>query len=588
MKRYSYLFKRSNEVVNNKNQFYVQGLINRPTRRQWSRILFLSVMIGILGGLSAIILKITIDFFIHFFFQFLLPHLSIYIGEFNIGYIILPVLGACVISPILSRWSKNTIGGGVGKVLESVTYKRSDFKAKDWFFKLFGSSITIGSGGSGGPEGPIIQMNASIGGFIGGIFHLTPNEKRILVACGVSSGISAFFNAPLGGTIFAIELLVPSLEFFVTVPVFFAGILGGFIGKLFINPEILFLENSSLLSYQADEFIYFIILGVLCGVLAYLWLKIFTLIQKKFNEFKINDILKPILGAVLIGVVLMLFPNKGLNGDGISFIDFDQLILEHWWILFLLGIGKMITTSITIGSGGSAGMFAPGLYIGAMFGGSFALIMNILFPSSIHNEYLYFILGMGAFFAAASQEPIGILLIIAEMVSNIVIILPLMICITLAFVVDWMLTEGKLIYTIKQELNNKPIRTDTITHFLNATIDEYTQRNFKILEINNEKYKGMKILDFNEILLIISNDDNKVMGFINSKDFTRNRSKEENSEDLKHLVNINVVKLVTYTKVLDAIDIMDENQIDWLLVVHPDFPDQFYGILYKEDILKNT
>lgn len=576
-----------------------RSLIERPIRSQWVKILFLSLLTGLLGGLSAVILKNAIKYMIHFFFQIILPFLSIPIGTLNLGYFFLPIIGALIISPILSKWNKASQGGGVGNILESVAFKRCNLKGKDWFFKLFGSAITIGSGGSGGPEGPIIQMNASLSGFIGHLFHLSPNEKRILVACGVSSGIAAFFNAPLGGTIFSIELLIPSLEFFVVVPVFFAGILGGTIGKLLINSELSFIDHSITLSYTPSEFVLFLVFGILMGFLAFLWLKLFTLIQKRFNNLKVNTIIKPVIGAIPIGILLTLFPNIGLHGDGISYIDLDQLITTSWWVLVLIGFGKMITTAITIGSGGSAGVFAPSLFIGTMFGGAFASIMNILLPGSIENEYIFFIIGMGAFFAAASQEPLGILLIITEMIANAFIVLPLMVATMSAFLIQWWLTNGKLIYTINQELNQKPIRTDTMTHLLNTSIDEYIKEDVTIIDFSNEIPKSYEIpisyltpssnnRNNEEVLIIPVILNHEILGFLQRDDINKISGNTLTFESIQPHIKKNFIKVNPHTKLLDALDMMEEQQTDWVFVVHSIHQNQFYGLVLKKDIIRGS
>ncbi|HME51110.1 MAG TPA: chloride channel protein [Candidatus Lokiarchaeia archaeon] len=559
-----------------------KNILHHHDVRRWLVLDVLALVVGILGGFSAILLQWCIAWFKTLFFSFILPAISLRIGGFNLGYIILPIIGAAIVSPVLTRYAASLKGGGVGSIMESVAYQRAEIAPRTWPLKLLGSAITIGSGGSGGPEGPTIQMGASIGAMLGQWFHLMPNEKRVLIVCGVGAGIGSFFNAPLGGTIFAIELLLPSFEFATTIPAFIAGVAGGAIGNWLSQPEFLLKSITYPAGYSLGEYGFLAVFGLVLGALGFLWCKFYFKAQKKFARLKVHPALKPVVGALVTGCIIMLIPSLGIAGsgaDGVNFVLSNQL-----FFLLLLGLGllKMVTTAATVGSGGSAGLLAPSFYIGCMLGGGFVGFFNFLVPGAIDNVVIYYMLGMGAFFTAASQEPIGILILLTEMSGTLATLLPLMVVITPAFIISALLSKGLSIYTTGQELKNRPIHGDTEMILLESTVCEYVVKDLKQLSPGMNAFEASTIFKSQSYPVLPVLEVDRIVGIISVSDLNKGSAEDGTMANVDALMQTTFPSVPSCTKLQEALDMTIEKDSNWLVVVDPGKSDLFLGLFLKD------
>ncbi len=380
-------------------------------------IFALAVVVGVVGGLGAIFFRLLIDFNRAVFFDFVLPNFSYYVGGYNVGIILIPALGGLLVGPIIFKYARETKGHGVPEVIEAVHLKGGKIRSSVAFIKILVSSITLGSGGSAGREGPIAQIGASFGSIIGSVFFKAKKHVRLMVSCGVAAGISATFNAPLGGAVFAMEVISLRTGLVSAMPILVSAVVGdvvmaGFLGfsPAIISPEYAF-KNIS-------EIPVFFIVGTLFGVLSFLWLKIFYKIERTFDSLRFPEKFKPILGGLMVGVLGMLFFKYGIMGIGYDDINaavVGKLSLE---LLIVLGVVKIFATSFTVGSGSSGGVFAPTLYIGAMLGAASGLIAQGFFPEIVQQPYAFALIGMGALFAGAAKAPLTALVMIPEMTVN--------------------------------------------------------------------------------------------------------------------------------------------------------------------------
>ncbi|GAH83135.1 unnamed protein product, partial [marine sediment metagenome] len=241
------------------------------------------------------------------------------------------------------------------------------------------SAITIGSGGSAGREGPIAQIGSTVGSYIGNIFKLEPQQKKLLVVCGLSAGIAGTFNAPLGGAIFGMEILLRGIGIFNAMPVILASVVGVAVSASFLGQETAF-HLSDIVLWKPQELPLFLLLGVIFGLISVIWVKVFYGSETIFEKIKIPESLKMGVGGLLTGVLIMFFPVYGIAGVGYEGIDLALAGSLAIGFAFLLGAIKILATSFTIGSGGSGGIFAPSLFIGAMFGVGFGGLFKLAFP----------------------------------------------------------------------------------------------------------------------------------------------------------------------------------------------------------------
>jgi len=299
------------------------------------------------------------------------------------------------------------------------------------WYRFLASAATIGSGGSGGREGPIAQIGAAIGDWVGRRIGASSDRKRLLLGCGTAGAIAAAFNAPLGGLIFAIELIMGDFNIKVFSPLIFSAVIATVTSRHFEGDVPVFaLPSYSLVSTW--EVLFFIILGIGCGLLSALFYRIYFL-GYKFETLKVHPIFLPAIGGVLVGVLGIFFPDVLGNGYG----SMSKILTGNMGLTLALSLIfiKMIATSVTLGSRGSGGMFAPALFIGSMAGGAFGIVIHQLFPGITSASDAYALVGMGAVMAAAAHAPLTCILMGFELTNNYEVILPIMLaCISSTFV----------------------------------------------------------------------------------------------------------------------------------------------------------
>ncbi|MFN2225393.1 MAG: chloride channel protein, partial [Anaerolineae bacterium] len=327
--------------------------------------------------------------------------------------------------------------------------------------KSLASSISIGSGGSVGREGPIVQIGSALGSTLGQMLHMSDERIRNLVACGAAGGIAATFNAPIAGVIFALEVILGqfSVRYFSTVVI--ASVTASVVGRVaFGNVPAFAVPEYQMASPW--ELVLYAVMGVLAALVAVAFTRILYFFEDLFDNWKgFPEYLKTPVGGALLGLGGLLFfrlnqnPGMQVPGDPVAFfgVGYDAMewaLLGKGTVLLLLGllVVKILATSLTIGSGGSGGVFAPSLFIGAMMGGAFGYAANALFPNVTAAPGAYALVGMAAVFAGAARAPITSILILFEMTDDYRIILPLM----LATVISTILAEHlsrESIYTLK-------------------------------------------------------------------------------------------------------------------------------------------
>ena len=443
----------------------------------WMLILVLAVIMGIIGGFSAVLLRFLIETISQFFLEIILPIISINIWGYNFGYILLPATGGLIVGIIIHFWAKETKGSGIPFLLESMALKGAHIKAQTGLFKTIVSSLTIGSGGNAGREGPIALIAASFGSFFGKKLKLKTQDKRLLMTCGLAAGIAGSFNAPLGGALFGLEILYQGVSIIGSIPVFLAAIIGSIVAGAIYGVDPTFDLNFAVGAINPIEYIFFSIFGILIAFIAFFRFQIYRFIEKRYRRMSIPGFFKPALGGMVTGIIIMLFPSFGFYGIGFEGI---QMALANEFtplLLLLLGMLKIIATANTIGSGGSGGIFAPLLYIGCMFGGAYGLFLQIIFPNMVSNPLIYCLLGSAALFAASAQAPLNISIMMAEMSHNFILLPPLLITSVISFLVGRILFKGSSIYTMMLEQDGIIIKPDTIYLLDNLQVHEIMSSN---------------------------------------------------------------------------------------------------------------
>ncbi len=361
--------------------------------------------------------------------------------------ILAPAVGGLLYGPLVNRFAPEARGHGVPEVMYAVTKRGGRIPGKVAIVKSLASAITIGSGGSVGREGPIVQIGSALGSSLGRAARMPESHLRTLVACGAAGAIAATFNAPIAGVFFALELLLRDFAARSFGVVVLSSVTASIVGRSLLgdNP---FLTLPTFTIVDPSEFALFAVLGLAAGLTGVGFTKILYAVEDACDWAWRGkpEWLRPVAGGLLLGLLLFALPQ--MYGVGYPVLEKGVQGGYALGFLVLLLIGKVVATSLTIGIGGSGGVFAPSLFIGAMLGAAFGQIAGALFPVFAGQTGTFALVGMGAVFAGATRAPITAAIILFELTGEYSIILPLLLAIVIATGVSRKLSKDT-IYTLK-------------------------------------------------------------------------------------------------------------------------------------------
>lgn len=338
---------------------------------------------------------------------------------------VIPALGGLLVGPLVYFLAREAKGHGVPEVMAAVAEKDGILRPRLVLIKALASAITIGSGGSAGREGPIVQISSAIGSTIGQLLKMKPDTLKTLVACGAAGGISATFNAPIGGVLFAQEVILGKFATDNFILIVISSVISAIISRIFWGDIPAFLVHAYGM-VSPFELLFYLALGILAGIFAVIYIKTLYKFEDTFDSITvIPEYIKPVIGGLLVGCIGLYFPQ--VFGVGYEHIESVLANQFPWYLVFGLLLFKLLATSLTIGSGGSGGVFAPSLFMGCMLGGSFGYLVNHAFAGISAPPGAYALVGMAGVFAGVSQAPITGILIVFEMTGDYKVVLPLMI-----------------------------------------------------------------------------------------------------------------------------------------------------------------
>ncbi|OGQ94254.1 MAG: chloride channel protein [Deltaproteobacteria bacterium RIFOXYD12_FULL_57_12] len=450
-------------------------IISRLMPREGVMLAAMAILVGAGTGLAAVGFIRLIAFIQNFSYtraESFLPELG------RLWFIIVPVLGALVSGPIIAFFAMEAKGHGVPEVMQALVLRGGRIRPRVAIAKVIASAFCIGSGGSAGREGPIVQVGATLGSSLGQWFRLSDERIKNLVACGAAAGIAATFNAPIAGVVFATEVLQNEFRVAAFGNVLIAAVSSSIVSQFFLGARPAFNVPSYVMN-SPWEILLFGVLGVLAALVGILFIRLLNAFENLFDAWRFPLTLKPAVGAVLLGSLAFLYPYLAgimpvsgqemrlgaplidniphVFGSGFSFLEQVLQGNASFWLLALLVMLKPLATSLTLGSGNSGGVFAPSLFTGAMLGGAFGHGAAALFPKIAGAPGAYALVGMAALFAASARAPLTSILIVFEMSNDYHLILPLMAASMVASSLAQLL-HPESIYTIK--LAKKGIRFD--------------------------------------------------------------------------------------------------------------------------------
>ncbi len=561
-------------------------IITRITIKDHTFLIVFAGLVGLGSGFGAVGFKWLISFFHNAIFIKGHDLLGISPGLHQILLPLLPMAGGLLVGPLSYFFPTEAKGHGVPEVMESVALKSGVIKPRTVGLRALASAISIGSGGSAGREGPIVQIGAAIGSTIGQMLRVSGERIKILVGCGAAGGIAATFNAPIAGVLFSLEIILGDFNMRTFSPIVISSVIATATARAIEGDVPSFtVPPYELISHW--EILFYIILGVFCGLIARLYVKTLYWFEDFFEErVNIPTILKPALGGLILGIIGIFLPQ--IFGNGYEAMGDALNSRMIWYMAFVLIFIKILATSITLGSGGSGGIFAPSLFIGAMMGGTFGALIHSTFPAITAPKGAYALVGMGSVVAAAAHAPMTTILILFELTNDYEIILPIMVsCIVSTFIARRLSLES--IYTVK--LNRKGISIDQgrDVNIMNSilvkdvmvdkvdTIPENTHFKELLEIVTRSKHFYFPVVDKRGLMTgILSFQDIRGMIFEHGL---------YNLLVAKELATENVVTVFPDNNLTEALEKFTSKGIEQLPVVKKENPGQVIGMLRRGDVI---
>lgn len=500
--------------------------------------------------------------------------------------ILIPTLGGLIVGPLLHFLAREAKRSGVPDVMQSVILQGGFIRPRVALIKALTTAITIGTGGSVGREGPIVQIGSSIGSSIGQIFRVSSQRMKTFVGCGAAAGIAAAFNAPVAGALFAVEIILQNFAFAQFSPIVISSVMATVISHGFKGSFAEFqIPEYTLNSYS--EMWFYLELSILLGLIAFVFIKAIYFSEDIFEKrIKLPPYLKPALGGLLVGSIAVFFPDiMGIGYESINLALHGQLLGK---IAVLLVLIKIVSTSITIGSGGAGGIFAPSLFLGAMTGVYFGNVLNKIFPGLDANPGAYALVAMGGMVSAVTHAPITAIIMIFELTNNYTIILPLMItCIVSTTVCSTLSRES--VYTLALVRRNVHIKTGSEYNIMKSLFvkDTYTRSIETVKETQSFDQLIERLLTAQDPCFPVLNSSGKLRGMISLNTIKESLFDKDVLGDLLIVKDV-AVKGVTGVTLCDnchsALKKMNRSSLLGIPVVDDKDPERLLGMIWRKDI----
>jgi len=504
--QYPGYIKLAKKIANKINKWRLKRNIQR------NFLIYCSVIVGLLGGLAAILLKYVVG---------LMEELSKDIAAhlyYHLAFAFLPALGILLTVFYQHVINRDHIEKGIGRIIINIKRNRSNIKINNVYAHLATSSLTVGFGGSSGLEAPIVIMGAALGSNTGKFFNLSPYEKTVLIAAGASAGIAAVFNSPIAGVLFSLEILIGEITIPTFIPLLIASATGVVVSKLLYSGQLFHLVTGG---WVLNAIPFYVILGLFSGWISVYISKVAGILEsgifKKYNRYQ-----RALAGGLILGVIIMIFP--ALFGEGYSHLqgilngNIDALknetLFTRWldypliMLLFIAGLVfmKIVAAGITIGSGGNGGTFAPTMFTGAFLGlfVAFAVNQTGLVHLSVSN---FIAVGMAGALSGVMHAPLTAIFLIAEITGGYVLFIPLMIVSAISYVISRIYNPYNMYW--KELIHEQNLRPEHDFNMLDAIkLDSIINKSSNVLN------KSMLISDFYHIL---SNTDANIFAVLDDE-----------------------------------------------------------------------
>ncbi len=594
------------------------------TMPKHTKLIIVSALVGIIVGLTSVLFKHLTEFVQEGGFQFLTEWITgetiavdmskekILEGLKQIPwYIILfmPALGGLFVGIFLNYFFSEAKGGGVEEVMTSVATKRGAISFKTVVGKLVASAVTIGTGGSAGREGPIVQIGGGLGSCIARWLNLNEEQVKTLAGAGVAAGIAAAFNAPIAGAFFALEIILGDFALNTFSTIIIASVSATVVSRSFLGnspifaPEIVSKYYSSH-SYDFGlnvfyEFGFYILLGIIAGFVCVLFIKTLFFTEHFFKKLKLPAFVKPAIGGLLVGLIGLKTPEI----LGVGYDTIENVLLKSstsplfnadgtwftgvWLGLIIIIFGKIVATSFTLGSGGSGGTIVPSLFLGCVLGGVLGVVFHHVLPLQLDTG-AYALVGMSAIIAGTTQAPIMAIMLFFEATNNYNIILPVMIVSIISSLITKSFLGGSL-YTVKlkeQGINLYEGIEKTVMSTIN--VSEIMTRRVYMFHITTPFRVILEsFLNVKHQVAFVVNDDDELAGTL-SLSHMRTLIQEEDVKDILIAGDL-MVEASTFTSpdrtLSHCTELLAKEELDIIPIVESETNMKLVGYVTRKDIL---
>jgi chloride channel protein, CIC family len=518
------------------------------------------------------------------------------IAHYPFGYwtILAPALGGLIVGLIIYTFAPEVGGHGIPAVMEAVAVKGGRIRRRVIVVEAISSSISIGSGASVGREGPIVSINAGIGSAFAKWLKLPESWIRILVACGATGGLTAAFNTPIAGVVFALEVILIEFKTRSFIPLVVTAVFTKILAVQLLGDTPAFALSKALLDTyvlkSSWELGLYLLLGFAAGVVAIIFTKSLQGVQEAFASFKTKPYLKTAMGGLFVGLIALLFPQVlGIGYEAVDVILKGGIDMIPFYLIIALIFIKIIATSLSLGSGSSGGMFSPSLFVGAMLGGAFGHLAMVYFPGATGPMGAYAIVGMAAVFAGMTRATFTAIIIVFEMTLDYQLILPVMFACVVANTVSSVLMKESIFTAdlakkgirIVQDMGVNVIQTMSVYEAMCPAENVVSVReNASIGDVYNNilrtEHHGFPVMDQSE----------KCIGIITFHDVDKAISIGRIGDPVKWHYTKNPTVTYPDESLEAALVKMDAKNYDNLPVVDRKEPCHLVGFITKGDILR--
>ncbi|MFG1445651.1 MAG: chloride channel protein [Thermoplasmatales archaeon] len=562
-----------------------KNFINSSYLGKW---VIVGLLIGIVAGIGATIFYYLIQFstdnFLGRITGFYPPNPA---GELAVPptisphYFLIPVslaLGGLIVGLIIFYFAPEAEGHGTDAAIDAFHNRNGVIRKRVPIVKMIASAITIGSGGSGGREGPTAQISAGFGSYVATAFGMSNRDRRIAVAAGIGAGIGAIFRSPFAGAILSAEILYSGgdMEVEALTPAFIASPVGYVIFASLTNFSPMFSLSSPYTFDHPLNLILYAVLGIICGLVGKFYSSFFYWVRGLFTKLKVKKFLKPMIGGGIAGIIAMFFPQTvGMSYGYLQYLMDGNLksaepvyfVVPILAALIIVAFAKIVATSFTISSGGSAGVFAPSLVIGGFVGAATWTGVHMINPTLVLSPAPFVLVGMMALFAGVGRTPIAVVLMVSEMTGSLEVMIPSMVAVVISY---YMVGYKYSIY--RSQVRNRSESQAHRGEYNIPVLSYLSARDAMSIDIPTidpatPVSNALRLMEERGVTGIPVTENAKLVGIVTKSDLIQVKLIHQDMESVSHVMTRNVVYAHEDDTLLDVMKKLSVNNISHIPIV---------------------